>query len=134
MKHRKKPILTYNEKEAVDAALWKWGMFTRLEEGEVLNYSHRTVLKEMAELKTKVSRSRTGIQWPAEAEQMDNLLGELIKTRPKWGQALKAYYTAALEDDSVRTLAKASGVSKSTYHEQIQKGRHWIGLKLRHLH
>ena len=134
MNHRKKPKLTSNEKEAIDTALWKWGLFTRLEQGEVLDYSHRTALKELAELGTKIFRSRTGIQWPAEAEQMDTLLGELIKIRPKWGQAIKIYYTAAIEDDSVRTLAKAKGVSKSTYHEQIQKGREWIGLKLRSLH
>ena len=134
MNHRKKPILTLYEKEAVNDALLTWGILTRLELGESLGYSRQSILKQLMESGVKVSKGQTSVYWPPQAEQVDQLIGQLIKTRPKWGQALKAYYTATMKDDSVRTLAKAKGVSKSTYHEQIQKGREWIGLKLRNLH
>ena len=121
-------FLTPKELNALEKVLMTWGALTRYAMNDA---SGSNVLHTLATLGVKISSSQQEPQWPYEVEQVDELINKLHRLKPKWAKAVIWHYT---EPGDIRQQAKAHGLAKSTYHEQCQKGKHWIGQKLYQLH
>ena len=117
-------FLTPRELKALEKVLMTWGTLTRYEMNEI---SGSNSLHALATLGVKTSNGQQGVRWPYEAELVDSLINKLHQIKPKWANAVKWHYT---EPGDIRQRAKAHGLAKSTYHEQCQKGKLWIGQKL----
>ena len=121
-------FLTPKELKALEKVLMTWGALTRYAMNET---SGSNGLHALAMLGVRISSSRQEPQWPYEVERVDELINKLHRVKPKWADAVKWHYT---EPGDIRQQAKAHGLAKSTYHEQCQKGKYWIGQKLYQLH
>ncbi len=121
-------FLTPRELEALDKVLMTWGALTRYAMNDA---SGSNMLHASATLGVRISSSRQEPQWPYEVERVDELINKLHRVKSKWANAVKWHY---MEPGDIRQQARARGLAKSTYHEQCQKGKHWIGRKLYQLH
>jgi len=120
---------TSDELNAVSTSLVIWGTLTRLERGESLGILSNNALNTLSKLGVKVTSTHIeNIRWPRHATQTDKLINQLSHIKPKWAKALTWYYT---EFGNLRQNAHAHNMAKSTFHEQVQKGRHWIAQNLR---
>lgn len=126
-----RPIaLSTQEMKIVNRGLSQWGTLTRLEQGEHLNYPSQHYLDTLAKLGIRVTASRH-CHWPHHLEQIDTLINQLDRTRPKWAKALIYYYT---HSGTVRQQACQCGLAKSTFYEQLQHAKSWIGKSIRPPH
>ena len=123
--------LTLNEEKALNEVLMTWGALTRLESGGALGALPTNLLHTFAKLGVRVSKSQQGIQWPNEVEKIDRLIGKLHRVKPKWATAVKQRYT---ETGDIRQQAKKHDLPKSTYYEQFQHGREWLGQEFYRQH
>ncbi|PIR11338.1 MAG: hypothetical protein COV52_04350 [Gammaproteobacteria bacterium CG11_big_fil_rev_8_21_14_0_20_46_22] len=113
-----------------------WGCLTRQELMQSLGFSSSGhALKNLGDLGVKISSQATGQPpWPSKLEKLDELIGELIKTKPAWGKAIKAYYTSDVVKNKVRMIAAQEKISKSTFHDRLQRGRDWIDYEMKIFH
>jgi hypothetical protein len=126
---------TKKEKHPIHEDLSAWGDLTKLEEGLSLDFSSSSSLERFGQLGIKISNQATGqLPWPSKLEQLDDLVGKLIRTKPAWGQAIKAYYTSTVAKNKVRVIATHQNISKSTFHDRLQNGRNWISDEIKYLH
>jgi hypothetical protein len=119
--------LTPKQQKIVHEMLLTWGALTRLELGESMGNLPTNILHHLSKLGVKVSGTQQGVQWPREIEQVDSLINELHKLKPKWANAIKWRYT---EPGDIRQQAKAHRLAKSTYYERFQHGIEWLGQRL----
>lgn len=124
-------MLSPREHKALSKALMAWGALSRLELGESLGALSSNVLSHLSTLGLKISTHHRGVQWSADAAHIDRLINQLYQQKPKWASAIMWHYT---EPGDIRGQASTHGLAKSTYHEQIQKGREWLGREWRRLH
>jgi len=111
-----------------------WGYLSRQELSQSLGFSSSGhSLKSMSALGVKISSQATGkLHWSSELEKLDELIGELTRTKPAWGKAVKAYYTSDIVKNKVRIVAAQEKLSKSTFHDRLQNGRGWIDDEMKH--
>lgn len=121
-------FLTPKELRALNKALMTWGVLTRY---AMNDFSSSNMLHALATLGVRTSGGQREPEWPKEALVVDELINKLYKIKPKWANAVKWHYT---EPGDIRQQAKTHDLAKSTYHEQCQKGKHWIGCKLYQVH
>lgn len=112
-------------------ALKAWARYTKLETGGQLQCNSPTHLTHYRCKDSKRYHNPNWVCWTRQAQTLDTLLNELGQHKPNWAHALVDYY---LNDRNIRQLAKKHGISKSTFHERLQRGRHWIDTKLQKQH
>lgn len=129
---RNERLPTSDELDAANTSLVIWGVLTRLECGESLGVLSNNALNTLSKLGVKVTSTHIeNIRWPRHATQTDKLINQLSHIKPKWAKALTWQYS---EFGNLRQKAHAHNIAKSTFHEQVQKGRHWIAQNLRQSH
>ena len=121
------PYLSIKKQQAVHVALRTWGWYTRLASGESLDYSTSNPLNHHVQLGTPINTPTHVKAWPSIATRIDQLIEILAKKKPTWAAAIKWHYTTP---GTIREQAIALGKSKSTYHDQVRKGRQWIVRQL----
>lgn len=131
---KRQAMQSKKETHSIHDELSAWGYLTRRELSQALGFSSSgRSLKSMGELGIKVSSQATGQSlWPSKLEKLDELIGELIRTKPAWGKAIEAYYTSSIIKNKVRIVAVQQKLSKSTFHDRLQNGRNWIDDKMKH--
>ncbi|PIQ44095.1 MAG: hypothetical protein COV52_02300 [Gammaproteobacteria bacterium CG11_big_fil_rev_8_21_14_0_20_46_22] len=124
------------EKHPVHNDLSVWGNLSRLETALSLSFSSSGyALAEFEAYGLKLSRGGTRqVVWPDKYKKLDTLIGNLIRTKPAWGKAVKDYYTSGIAKNKVRMIAAKQRVSKSTFHDRLQHGRDWINDEMKVLH
>lgn len=128
----KNSLLTLNEQKALDIKLKTWGALTRLESsGSAASSLSNNALQSFAKLGIKISNNQKGLQWLSEVEHLDYLINVLHKEKPKWAKAVKLHYTV---QGDIRKQAETQSLPKSTYFEQFQHGRDWLGQEFYRLH
>lgn len=131
---KRQPTTSIKNNRSIHDELSVWGYLTQLEEGKalgILSTSHS--LKSLGELGVKISSQATGkLPWSGNLEKLDELIGQLIRTKPAWGKAVKAYYTSDVVKNKVRKIAAQQQLSKSTFHDRLQNGRQWIDGEMKH--
>ncbi len=125
-KTTKAPVST-QDLQAVNHILLTWGIFTRLELGEGLNFLPKNALETVSKLGIKIDMNNNQRQWPAITDHADRLIGQLSQYRPKWAEAIKWHY---INIGTVREKAEKHGLYKSTYYDRLRKGQHWIAKQL----
>ena len=133
MKTNKKP---QKEKHPVHNDLSVWGNLSRLEIILSLGFSSSSyALAEFEAYGLKLSRGGARqVVWPDKYKKLDMLIGKLIQSKPAWGKAVKDYYTSDVAKNKVRMVAAKQRVSKSTFHDRLQRGRDWIDYEIKILH
>lgn len=123
-----KILISTQDLQAVNHILLTWGVFTRLELGEGLNFLPKNALEIVSKLGIKINTNNNQRQWPTIADHADRLIGQLSQYKPKWADTIKWHY---INTGTVREKAEKRGLYKSTYHERLVKGQHWIAQQLK---
>ncbi len=121
-------LVSTQDLRATHQILITWGAFTLLELGGNLNFLPKNTLEIVSKLGLKIQASIQNLQWPASADHADQLIGQLSKYKPKWAEIIKWHY---MQTGTIRDKAKQFGLFKSTYHDRLCKGQHWIAARLK---
>ena len=122
-----KVLVSTQDLQAVNHILLTWGVFTRLELGESLNFLSKNALEIVSKLGIKINTNNNQRQWPMIADHADRLIGQLSQYKPKWADTIKWHY---INPGTIREKAERCGLYKSTYYERLSKGQRWIAKKL----
>jgi len=131
--HTKKTIMspfipvTPDELKIIERHLRKWGRLTIQEHGKPM-VSHSHSLLNFALRGARIMGADPRVHWTPEASAIDDLINRLAKYKRQWANAVMHYYT---HPGHVRQQAAEMNLPKSTYHERVQKGRHWIANEFR---